>query len=634
MRVLQIVHGFPPEFVTGTERYCEAVSQWLLQRRHECAILAGSDQGAPTATLAAVEQDGLVVSRYLRAARRPRRWTEEYDPDAEGLARHLLKLMRPDVVHIHHWQRLTNNLAAICSDLAIPVVVTLHDVWTSCPRVHRIRWDKAFCEEPPTIAPCLTCAERGRWQGDREISSALALRREMMDTELALATAIITPSEAHRAFLLSLLDLPEDRVTALPHGSIPTVTARRGRGKGLDLANRPLQIGHWGYLMYLKGTHLILEAVHKLRDPSAVRVHLIGTTIEQDFERRLRELAIGIPVQFHGAYLPEDLPGFDLHLAIFPSIASESYSFTLDEAFRLRLPVIVSDRGALPDRIGGAGLKFRAGDAADLAKQIQGILDAPDLLARMRRDIRPVNLVSMEAHVAMLEKIYEDAAHAKKLNKKLKRKSRTPYLKLVAHAQEQVIDREEALAGLQQQFASAQARVQEQEAAHAAEAQARNAAEAQRAELETRLTSLAQAQEAERARWQADLARLTEARTAEAQGRQAAEAQRAELETRLTSLAQAQEAERARWQADLARLTEARTAEAQARLLGEQRVEELSKHLRSLEDAHRAHVEKLERAVATLTGDRESLVRRLAEIERTPAARLQALITKLARPRR
>jgi glycosyltransferase involved in cell wall biosynthesis len=427
VRVLQFVHGYPPEFIAGTERYCEAVSQGLLKRGHECAILAGSDESAPAATLSGVEQGGLLVIRYLRVGRRPRRWTEEYDPAAEGLARHLLALLNPDVVHLHHWLRLTNNLVAICSDLAIPVVATLHDVWTSCPRVHRIRWDQAFCEEPPATAPCLTCAERGPWQRDLEIARALALRQEIMSSELALAAAIIAPSEAHSTFLRELHGLNGDRFIVLPHGSVPTIGSPRRKRTGPRYPARPLQIGHWGYLMYPKGTHLLLEAVHLLRDPSSVELHLVGTASE-DYESRLRDLSKGISVRFHGAYQPQDLLTLDLDLAIFPSITFESYSFTLDEAVRLRLPVIVSDRGALPQRIGGAGLTFRAGNAADLAKQIQEILDAPDLLVRMRRNIRPGNLVSMAAHVAMLEKIYENVAHTRKR----RRKFQTPYLKLVA----------------------------------------------------------------------------------------------------------------------------------------------------------------------------------------------------------
>lgn len=441
MRILHIVHGFPPEAIGGTETYAEALSRCLLTRGHECVVLAGSGRVAPEPSLSIEDQNDLLVTRYVRVTGQPDRWTAEYDADAEGLVRRLLALVNPDVVHLHHWRWLTNNLVAICADLGIPKVVTLHDAWTTCPRIHRIRGDGEFCSDPVATAPCMSCAERSPWQGDEEIARALTLRREMMEAELALADAVIVPSEAHRRFIMTLLDLPEDRLIVLPHGALPTLTARQGRGRGREFPQRPLQIGHWGYLIDLKGTHLILEAVHRLRDPSAVQLHLIGTAGERAYEQRLRELAQGIPVQFHGAYGPADLEGFDLDLAVFASIASESYSFALDEALRLGLPVLVPDRGALPERIGSAGLTFRAGDAGDLARRFQEILDAPEVLEAMRRGIRPETLFSMEAHVTMLEKIYEDAAHASTP----KRESPTPYLKLIAHAKRQLLEREAVL---------------------------------------------------------------------------------------------------------------------------------------------------------------------------------------------
>lgn len=580
MKILQIVHGFPPEAIAGTERYCEALSRCLLEREHECLVLAGSERGAPEATLSTVEQDGLLVTRYLMAERRPHRWTEEYDPEAEGLARHLLALVNPEVVHLHHWLHLTNNLVAICAELGVPVVVTLHDVWTSCPRVHRIRSDGVFCSEPEVAAPCLTCAKRAPWDSDREIASALSLRREMMETEVALADAVVVPSEAHRALLLSLLDLPQERLIVLPHGCIPTLTPQERIVGNRVFPNRPLQIGHWGYLMYEKGTHLILEAVHRLRDPSAVQVHLIGTTVEQKYEQRLRELARDISVQFHGAYRPADLQAFDLDLAVFASVTSESYSFALDEALRLGLPVLVSDRGALPERIGKAGLTFRAEDAEDLAQRLQQILDAPEVLDAMRRSIRPETLFSMEAHVAMLEKIYQDATHIHKP----KRESATPYLKLIARAQQQVRERERTLADLQSRLAQAEQQ------------------EAERAQLQTEFAALSQSCQA------------TEARNAELAARLVAQ------EATAVTLAQAHEA-------DLAALT-------QARQLAEQRVEELSSRLVSLENAHLMQLQEMDRVVGALEAERNRLTLRLADIEKTPAARLQALLAKLNRDKK
>jgi GT2 family glycosyltransferase/glycosyltransferase involved in cell wall biosynthesis len=210
-----------------------------------------------------------------------------------------------------------------------------------------------------------------------------------------------------------------------------------------------------------------LEAVQKLRDPSAVQVYLFGTTIEQEYEQQLRDLARDISVQFHGAYRPADLQAFDLDIAVFASITSESYSFALDEALRLGLPVLVSDRGALPERTGKAGLTFRAGNADDLARRLQEILDKPELLDMMRRNIRPDTLFSMEAHVAMLEKIYGDATSANKP----KQDSTTLYLQLLAHAMRQVGEREQQMQALGQEVERLHAQMAEaaQEMAEAAQ---------------------------------------------------------------------------------------------------------------------------------------------------------------------
>jgi glycosyltransferase involved in cell wall biosynthesis len=459
MKILQIVHGFPPESVAGTERYCEAVCAQLRSLGHTVAVFAGTGQLATKATTVTTEQDGLDVTRYYRAEGRDYGWMDGYDPEVEQALRSTLASFRPDIVHVHHWHRLTNNLVAICADLSIPVVVTLHDVWTSCPRIHRIHREGLFCREPLLTAPCLHCVERTQWQTDLEVADALALRQQMIGAELAMASALIVPSEAHRSLLLQLLELPENRLTVLPHGSLQTLMAQERRAGLSAFPNRPLQIGHWGYFLYHKGTHLLLEALHRLDDPSTVQVHLIGTALEQAYGERLRDLAGGLSVQFHDVYQPADLQTFDLDLAVFPSITSESYSFTIDEALQLGLPVLVSDRGALSERIGKAGLTFRAGDAEDLAQRLQEILDKPELLDMMRRNIRPDTLYSMKAHVATLEKIYEDAV----CGNPPRLKASTPYLKLLAHAKQQIHERDAALSADHANLARAEQVVQELE---------------------------------------------------------------------------------------------------------------------------------------------------------------------------
>jgi glycosyltransferase involved in cell wall biosynthesis len=49
-------------------------------------------------------------------------------------------------------------------------------------------------------------------------------------------------------------------------------------------------------------------------------------------------------------------------------------------------PVIVSNRGALPEVVGGAGLVYDPDDARALPQLLGRVLRAPDLNARLRRD--------------------------------------------------------------------------------------------------------------------------------------------------------------------------------------------------------------------------------------------------------
>jgi hypothetical protein len=103
-----------------------------------------------------------------------------------------------------------------------------------------------------------------------------------------------------------------------------------------------------------------------------------------------------------------------LDLAVFPSLCHETYSFVLDEAFTLGLPVVVPNRGAFPERIGEAGLTFQWGDPGDLAKKIAWLQENPAELTRLKRAGPTGKVVPMEEHVTHLERIYREVLESHK----------------------------------------------------------------------------------------------------------------------------------------------------------------------------------------------------------------------------
>jgi glycosyltransferase involved in cell wall biosynthesis len=72
-------------------------------------------------------------------------------------------------------------------------------------------------------------------------------------------------------------------------------------------------------------------------------------------------------------------------ICLVPTIAQDSLSRTSVEAMASGLPVIASNIGGLPYTVtdGVTGLLFEPGDAADLARQINRLLDDPALRRQM-----------------------------------------------------------------------------------------------------------------------------------------------------------------------------------------------------------------------------------------------------------
>lgn len=406
MRVLHAVHGFAPEFRGGVESYVAAVAWAQRARGDDAAILSGSDVGPSPVRISEEDVSGLSVFRLEGLAPHTERLRDR--PDGEELVLELLRRLAPEVLHVHSWLRLVPSLAALAASAGIPTVATLHDVAISCPRVHRLKADLSFCPVPESPGLCTPCVRRDPWETDAEVEDELSLRALFLERERSLLAAALVPSEAQRRLLEGLGAFSPGTLevlpVSLPEHPLPAAAAavRTRTALGLD-------IGHWGNLLPAKGTGLLVAAVSSLPESLGVVLHLFGTASDAAFESGLRASAPPGRVVFHGPYDPQDLARFPLDAAAFPSLAHESHSFTLDEAFSLGLPLVVSDAGALPERTGERGLVVRAGDEQALADALRRLALEPGLLAKLRAARPGEPAMPFEEHLARLQAVYEQA---------------------------------------------------------------------------------------------------------------------------------------------------------------------------------------------------------------------------------
>lgn len=149
-----------------------------------------------------------------------------------------------------------------------------------------------------------------------------------------------------------------------------------------------LRVGYAGrFLAPHKGIATLMSAV--AADPG-MDLHLAGGGPQSaELHARAARPDLAGRVTFHGALSGDDLTAFyrSLDVLAVPSVAApgwlEQFGRVAVEAMALGVPVVVSDSGALPEVVGGAGLVVPPGDAGALTGALRRVRDEPGLAARL-----------------------------------------------------------------------------------------------------------------------------------------------------------------------------------------------------------------------------------------------------------
>jgi len=402
-RIVHLIHNFPPEFRGGTESYLSRLIPLQRALGLDVAVVTGSE----TRAVGDARREELGGAPVFRVFRRP---DEPFGVDfrpaqpREVVAR-LVRSLAPDVLHLHHWFNLGDDLLAQLAP--IPAVATFHDSYAGCVRFFFLRPDGFFCgsDLPVPLERCVECVRPD--DGHAALYERLAARRARFAAEVARLRFAFAPSAAHAETIVRAGIVPRSLMHALPIGLPPDELERRAHAPPHRPAPGRLRLLCFGNLNRLKGLDLIFEAMRPLVG-RGVELHLYGVPLAAE-AAGLERLAAGLPVTWHGRFELDDLAAdaAALDLALLPSRAHETYSMVLEEAISMRLPVVVSDRGAPPRRVAGFGRVVPVEDARALHATLVELLDHPERLAAMRAALPPPH--RLDDHARALRGFYDAA---------------------------------------------------------------------------------------------------------------------------------------------------------------------------------------------------------------------------------
>jgi glycosyltransferase involved in cell wall biosynthesis len=420
MRILHVVHQYPPARLGGTEVYTQSLARLQAAAGHHVAVCCPETALAPSPMTV---EEGVRVYR-LEGGRRGRAEVFLSTLASNGLSaafEGILAEERPDIVHIQHLMGLPAALVDSVVAAGIPYIITLHDYWYGCANAQLLtNYDGTLCDGPePRFHNCGRCAlARAGLNGVSFLAPAVAplmRRRNGLLRPIFAGAAAILSATAFVRQAYAAMDFPVERVQVLPLGIDPgnvfsaTRAPRWPRSPGA-----PLRLGYVGGLSRQKGVHHLIAAVNQLPE-GAVTLSIYGDlSAFPEYGAELRQAAVHTGIQFKGLASRSEVWAAlaELDALVAPTLWYETYSLVVHEAFAAGVPVIASRIGVMPEviRDGIDGLLFPPGDVAALTALLRELIRRPEQLEALRRAIRPA--LTVAEHAAAVQAIYAEVVDA------------------------------------------------------------------------------------------------------------------------------------------------------------------------------------------------------------------------------
>ena len=350
---------------TGVGEYIhQLVRAYAARNEDEVAVLCSSWKDRPAPGLAA-ELNARIIDRRVPVRVLNYAWHRLEWPPVELLAG------RFDVVHAAHPLAIPARAAA--------QVITIHDLF--------------FLAEP----------ERTRAEIRRDYVPLAAAHAQRAD-------AVITSTQHGKNLVAGRLGVPSDRIYVCPAGA--PAWNQLGRAPTVPTGGNVLFLGT---LERRKNIGTLLDAYEVLlRRRSNVPPLVLAGRATEDAASWLRRITAPPLVGrvTHLGYIAQDARErlyAEARLLVLPSL-DEGFGLTALEAMSAGVPVVVSNRGSLPEVVGSAGTLIEPDDVAGLANAIERLaVDDGAALEHARAGLARAREFTWTRAAATLRHAYLDA---------------------------------------------------------------------------------------------------------------------------------------------------------------------------------------------------------------------------------
>ena len=397
MRILLVIHGYPPFYMAGSEVYTYNLARELAKSNEVYVFHRIEDKSKPLFEITDTVSEGVKIRYVNNYEPENATFYDKYlNPKIDDMFRDYVRIVNPDVVHIGHLSHLSTQIPIIAKrEFGLPVLFTIHDFWMFCHRGQLINPETWKICPLPNCAQCTDCA-RFHYQNPNFSAGLIKERDEHIRNVIDCIDVFFAPSHTLEKFYLNM-GVEKSKIFYSKYGF--NVSKIRKHKKEL---HETVTFGFTGRIIYTKGVHLLCEAFSKVHGNAKL---VIWGDANSDYGKELVEKYSGERIQFMGRYHNDDLQkvldSFDV--LVCPSIWLENAPLVIQEAQSAELPVLVSDEGGMAELVHDEedGFTFKLGSVTDLTEKMQSIVDNPKKLLELKAPIEKVRSMKDDADFCM-----------------------------------------------------------------------------------------------------------------------------------------------------------------------------------------------------------------------------------------
>ena len=433
MKILKVIHGYPPYYSAGSEVYSQMLAQKLADN-HEVQVFARYENDFEPDFHYYTELDYLDSRVLVHLINIPlTKYRYKYiNQHVDKRFSKILEEFKPDIVHFGHLNHLSLSLPSIASNFKIPTIYTLHDFWLICARgrfIQRNSQDLFRLCDGQDDKKCAKQCYSGYFTGDDNFAKSdllywkgwIANRMKHTKSIVTHIDHFIAPSRFLMNKFIKEFNIPEDKLSYIDYGFDLDRLTDRLRSKSKNFV-----FGYIGTHTPEKGIDLLLQAFANIT--TEARLKIWGR--ERPETNALKKIYKQLPekvknrIDWMGSYKNEQIVQDVFNYVdciVVPSIWGENSPLVVHEAQQLRVPVITANYGGMAEYVKNNvnGLLFKHRSYKSLSEKMQLISSYKSLYESLTKTgylySDDGNIPSIDEHVIDVEKLYK---HILKKNNK------------------------------------------------------------------------------------------------------------------------------------------------------------------------------------------------------------------------